>query len=634
MFQNDFEQLIAEYPDALTDRQRFNGFLKDLFSTQPMYQNLLAQTYDLGIKGEIENATILDNAFAHRFSKRLVVDYGVMPDNADWVVAIWCVVYGQHHLGKDCEIEIPVMAPTERDEDDDVRDVGHGEMNDDIDINAHLRPKSDATLRVENKMREAFRKRPGEEVVVLKSPERTTFFRNMGLPSYMRDWITMKFSDELGKFNKEGALKYVQRFLPDRKGYEQIKYQMNMGETVRILARIRISVNIKDGTTEFELPDFGGKRNGASGLIKASVISQWQDVLLKESENWGVIDIQREEDYSSSNKPKGIVYLVGYQQFSVYKIDLQEYRDQRKLFTIQEWIDVLLTAVDYNPDGYRDEREKLFFLRRLLPFVQRNINLIELAPKGTGKTYVYQTISKRGWLQAAGTVSRASLFYNNSTKAPGLLMHFDFVAFDEIQSMSFKEPTEIQTALKHYMEFGEVKGFDTQMNSDAGIVLLGNIEATKFNTEVNMMTEINPIFSESATLDRFHGFIPGWEIPRMTQSLIADGWALSTEYFAEVLHALRGELKYAAIVDSCLELPPKSDQRDLTAIKRLTEAFLKLLFPHVESKGDISADEFNTYCLEPAKEMRSTIKKQLCVIDAEEFDTPGKRGIPDIQYKY
>jgi hypothetical protein len=213
-------------------------------------------------------------------------------------------------------------------------------------------------------------------------------------------------------------------------------------------------------------------------------------------------------------------------------------------------------------------------------------------------------------------------------------MNFDFVVFDEIQTMVYKDPLEIQTALKHYMEFGEIKGFNSQMTSDAGVVLLGNIEESKWNTETNMMMEINPIFRESATLDRFHGFIEGWMIPRMGHELIADGWALSTEYFTEVLHSLRSDLSYAAIVSDCLDVPQKADQRDLTAIKRLTEAFLKLLFPHVRSKRDISPDEFITYCLEPAKEMRRIIKKQLAIIDPGEFGTPGKRDIPDIQYNY
>lgn len=261
-------------------------------------------------------------------------------------------------------------------------------------------------------------------------------------------------------------------------------------------------------------------------------------------------------------------------------------------------------------------------------------NLIELAPKGTGKSYVYEKISKRGWLISGGTVSRASLIYDNAKKTGGLLTRFDYVGFDEVQSITFEQPGQIQQALKHYMEFGEIKGFDAQMATDAGVIVLGNIDAERFDINKNMVEHISEVFGESATLDRFHGFIPGWEIPRLNQDLIANGWAINTEYFAEVLHALRDDLSYSALVDSCLDIPPKADKRDMTAIKRLCTAFVKLLYPNAQHKDDIPGDEFVKYCLEPAKEMRAVIKKQLCIIDPKEFDVPGKNTIPDVQYRW
>ncbi len=432
---------------------------------------------------------------------------------------------------------------------------------------------------LEDKVRDVF-----SDMVVLKNPERAEFFKNLSLPSYMRDWLVMKFSDDDGSIDYDSVLRYIRQYIPSREDYEQFKYEMVNGETVRFLARVRVAVDIKTGKTMFELPDFGGAKAGASGEVANEVVNQWKDTLLKESENWGIIE--------------------------------------------------LIWGKDYNPEGYESEEQKLCFLRRLLPFVEKRINLMELAPKGTGKSYVYQKISKRGWLISGGTVSRASLVYDNAKKTGGLITRFDFVGFDEIQSMSFVQPTQIQTALKDYMEFGEVQGFDASIVADAGIIVLGNIDASRFNVNENMMEEISPVFRESASLDRFHGFIPGWELPRMHQGLVANGWALNTEYFAEVLHLMRDDLTYSAIVDECLLLPPKADQRDLTAIKRLCTAFMKLIFPNATCKEDIAAEDFIKYCLNPAKEMRQVIKKQLCIIDPKEFNVPGKKDIPDIQYKY
>jgi ATP-dependent Lon protease len=470
------------------------------------------------------------------------------------------------------------------------------------------------------------------EMVVLKNPERTKFFADLSLPSYMRDWLVMKFSDEGGNIDYESVARYIKKYIPNSEDYEHFKFKMVNGESVRFLARIRVAVDVKTGKTLFDLPDFGGLKKGAGGEVANEVVNRWQDTLLRESENWGIIDLVWEQDFIKK-PPRGYVKLIGYQPFCPYSVDLDYYKEARRSFTTEEWIDVLITAVDYNPKGYDTLDQKLFFLRRLLPFVERRINLIELAPRGTGKSYVYEKISKRGWVVSGGTVSRASLFYDNNKRTNGLITRFDYVAFDEIQNMTFIEPAQVQAALTTYMEEGIVKGFDSEVPASAGIVVLGNIDANKFNVEFNMVEAINPIFRKPETLDRIHGFIPGWEIPRFHQDLVARGWALNTEYFAEVMHTLREEYHYATLVDTCLTLPPKADKRDLTAITRLCTGFVKLLFPHCESKADIPQDEFVKYCLEPAKAMRQIIKKQLCVIAPKEFDVPGKRNVPDIQYK-
>ncbi|GHV32091.1 hypothetical protein FACS18949_02040 [Clostridia bacterium] len=475
-----------------------------------------------------------------------------------------------------------------------------------------------------DKIREVF-----AEMVVLKNPERTKFFADLSLPSYMRDWLVMKFSDDCGEIDYDGINRYIKQYIPSREDYEQFKFQMVNGESVRFLARLRVVVDIKTGKTTFELPDFGGVKTGAGGEVANEVVARWQDTLLRESENWGIIDLVWEQDFTKK-PPRGYVKLIGYQPFCPYSVDLEYYREARRNFTTEEWLDVLISAVDYNPNGYDKEEQKMFFIRRLLPFVERRVNMIELAPRGTGKSYVYEKISKRGWVVSGGTVSRATLFYDNNIKMPGLVTRFDYVAFDEIQNMKFLEPAQVQAALTTYMQDGVVKGFDSEIPASSGIIVLGNIEADKFDTQVNMVDAINPIFRKAETLDRIHGFIPGWLIPKFHQDLVAQGWALNTEYFAEVLHSLREEPHYSTLVDSCLYIPPKAYKRDLDAITRLCTGFVKLIFPHAETRADIPEDEFVKYCLEPAKEMRQVIRNQLHVIAPKEYTDP---AVPDIQYK-
>lgn len=213
---------------------------------------------------------------------------------------------------------------------------------------------------LEDKIRDVF-----ADMVVLKNPERAEFFKNLSLPSYMRDWLVMKFSDEDGSIDYDSVFRYIRQYIPSREDYEQFKFEMVNGETVRFLARVRVAVDIKTGKTMFELPDFGGAKAGAAGEVTNDVVGRWKDTLLKESENWGIIELIWGKDFSS-NKAKGVVKLIEYSPFCPYTVDLDYYKDARNLFTTEEWIDILIAAADYNPDGYESEAQKLCFLRRLL----------------------------------------------------------------------------------------------------------------------------------------------------------------------------------------------------------------------------------------------------------------------------
>jgi ATP-dependent Lon protease len=323
--------------------------------------------------------------------------------------------------------------------------------------------------------------------------------------------------------------------------------------------------------------------------------------------------------------------MVGFAPFRPYNVDLSYYQEARTFFSIDEWLDVLLGAIDYNPTGFLNDLQKTTMLTRLLPFVEKRTNLIELAPKGTGKSYMFSQISKYGWLVSGGSITRARLFYDMNRKTNGLVSYYDYVALDEIQSITFSEPMEIQGALKGYLESGEFRVGDHQGVGSAGFVLLGNIYTEFMDANRNMFHHLPGIFHESALLDRFHGFIKGWDIPRMKESMKANGWALNSEYFSEIMHLMRDDIVYRGVIDEVLDVPKDADHRDTEAIKRLCTGFLKLFFPNVSCPDDIDAYDFNKYCLEPAMGMRQIIKTQMGIIDSGEF--AGKR-IPDIRYKY
>ncbi|NPV73102.1 MAG: ATP-dependent protease [Pelotomaculum sp.] len=215
---------------------------------------------------------------------------------------------------------------------------------------------------------------------------------------------------------------------------------------------------------------------------------------------------------------------------------------------------------------------------------------------------------------------------NVSRRNTGLVSRYDYVALDEIQSISFPDEEEVRGALKGYLESGEYRVGDYRGVGEAGFILLGNISEDNMNENVNMFRELPAIFHESALIDRFHGFIKGWHVPRMRENMKAEGWGLNVEYFSEILHELRREISYRAVVDELLIVPKGADTRDTEAIKRLCTGFLKLLFPHAVSMSNLGVNEFMEYCLNPACLMRATIRKQLHLMDSEYSE-----GMPEIK---
>lgn len=468
------------------------------------------------------------------------------------------------------------------------------------------------------------------DTLVYKSAQRNKSFYALGIPSYLRDWLVMRFADDHGQLNVDEVFSYVNQYIPRREQWEALKSVMvKEGSRVRILAKVRVEVDVTTGEGLFSLPDLGFPAKRYEAVISDRVLREKRDALLLSSETWGVIELEWCVKEITGRKEEGRVYMIDFKPFRPYQVDLQFFQDARKEFSLEQWIDQLIVAIDYNPVGFITDRDKLALISRLLPFVEKRLNLIELAPKGTGKSYLFSQISKYGWLVSGGSISRARLFYHQTQRAAGLVSRYDYVALDEIQSISFPDEEEVRGALKGYLESGEYRVGDYRGVGDAGFILLGNIDEDLMNEDINMFRELPAVFQESALLDRFHGFIKGWDIPRMKESMKAEGWGLNVEYFSEILHAIRNDIRYRGTVDELLTVPKGADTRDTEAIKRLATGFLKLLFPHAVTPADIDLKDFDEHCLKPAKSMRLIIRKQLHLMDGEYEDS-----IPEIACKY
>lgn len=471
-----------------------------------------------------------------------------------------------------------------------------------------------------DKLREYF-----DDMVVYKDIKNTSFFSSINLPSFLRDYLIKIFQDEDGNIDYDGMSDFIKTRIPKKEDWIAIKDRIVIGgERVKFLTRITIDISVANQSISFSLPDFG--LTNRETVIEPHVWLEYKDDLISARDVWGIVELGYKypddfdikfESNKARQKEKGKIKLCSFKNFCPYSVDLDFYKDIRNEFNVHEWIDVILGAVDYNADGYDDEHQKLAVLTRLLPFVEKRLNIIELAPKGTGKSYLFGHVSKYGTLVDGGKVSRSKMFYDNASRRYGFIQGNDFVAIDEIKLVKFNDDNEMRSILQGYMEYGTFNCNGFEGEADAGIVFLGNIAQDNMDEYSYMLNELPPLFQETALLDRIHGFIKGWDIPRMNDNLKLTGWALNSEYFCSILHALRDDATYRTIVDRLLEVPDKADTRDTEAIKRIATAYLKLLFPNVRKVTDITVKDFKTYCLSPAVKMRSIVRMQQALIDKE-----------------
>lgn len=458
-----------------------------------------------------------------------------------------------------------------------------------------------------NKIRAVFR-----ESAVYKSPDNNELFIGRNLPSFVKDYLLAIHIDLDGSIRRDALLKFLDDHIPINP--QAVRAQLKQGEVLTLLTRFEVSTNLAQNKTQFQIPEMGIKL--ADTLIPSYIVDQYPNELI-DGEKWGIIKLVY---IPPMDKEKGYVEMSKFKPFRPLEtLDLTAFRECRKLFTIDEWIDVLLAAMEYTPSAFVNKTQKLEFISRLLPFIEPRLNVIELAPKGSGKSYVFGSLSKFVWLIGGGKVSRAKLFYDKSRKTPGIMLHHDLVALDEIQSISFTDTMEMRSILKNYLEYGKTNVDNYEFMSECGLILLGNIPLSEdgFPLSDNYVESLPDAFKESALLDRFHAFIEGWLMPRITNDMALRDWSLNVEFFSEVLHQLRTAPEYSLIVNQSIAVPMGADMRHKKAVQRTATAYMKLLFPHITKKEDMDVNEFETYCLKPAMHRRDIIRKQCSLIDSE-----------------
>lgn len=320
---------------------------------------------------------------------------------------------------------------------------------------------------------------------------------------------------------------------------------------------------------------------------------------------WAMIDLEfiAPEETGKGASP---FHVADIRPIQLGRFDLDEFNDGRRAFTSDEWLDVLTRSVGLEPDRL-DKRRKLLLLTRLIAYVEKNYNFIELGPRGTGKSYAYSQFSPYCILVSGGKASTANLFYNNARRKVGLVGFWDVVAFDEVGGMRVTDADAIQI-MKDYMANGRFSRGITQVHADASLVFVGNLNQP---VEVLVSQAGQDLFQplpkefDLAVIDRFHFYLPGWEVPKNSKALLTDHYGFVTDFIAEAFRALRRLNRYDAL-EGQFKLGSHVEGRDASGIRRTVSGLLKLLYPH----GEWTHDELREV-LELAMEGRRRVKEQL-----------------------
>ena len=448
---------------------------------------------------------------------------------------------------------------------------------------------------------------------LFKSKSSAALLSFLELPTEVKDWLLKKFSDDNGNIDAYSLSDYIEnmRLKPEDFNIKMLEARHSKKGVIKLLTQIKIEFDYAKDLILFELPEYGFPQKKGTALADWSTISSNKEYLLTPNGAFGEVILCYD---------CGTINLQDFIPLCPYTFDLKEFAEARKKFTTKEWIDIILGSMGYNPNGYDNDTQKLTMIQRFLPMVEKRVNLIDLGGKGTSKSYCYSQTSSHGWLTSGSGATRAKMFYDITRKKPGYFTNHDYVALDEIQSIKFKDPLEMGGILKTYLESGQIRVGDYNTMGEAGCILLGNIPETKMNTDNDMLSTLPKIWSESALLDRFNGIIRSWNIPRVNEGIKMEGWTLSTNYITEIFHRLRDKFYFRAFVDELVKTDNNADSRNLESVKRLTTAFMKLLFPHITNINEIDKEEFKKYCLEPAMMMREDVLKQLRIQDSEYDD--------------
>ena len=430
------------------------------------------------------------------------------------------------------------------------------------------------------------------------------------VPVYVLEYLLGMYCSSSDEDEIEAGVETVKRILaenyvrPDEA--QKIIAKLREKGTYTVIDRVSVHLNIREDIYEAAFSNLGIKQVP----IAESYTRDYERLLC--GGIWCIVQMEYYYDEADKNRSPFLIHKLT--PIQMPSLDFDEVKEARANFTDDEWIDVVLRSVGMEPSQF-DKRVKWLHLARLIPLVENNYNLVELGPRGTGKSHVYKEISPNSILVSGGQTTVANLFYNMGTKQVGLVGMWDCVAFDEVAGIKFKDQDGVQI-MKDYMASGSFARGKEEKNAYASMVFVGNI-----NQSVDAILKTSHLFepfpesmgNDTAFLDRIHCYTPGWEIPKYRPEFFTNDYGFITDYFSEIMRELR-KISYADAYTHYYRLGNNLNQRDVIAVKKTVSGMIKLIHPDGKFDKE-SVEEILRFALE----MRRRVKEQQKKIGGMEF---------------
>jgi ATP-dependent Lon protease len=431
---------------------------------------------------------------------------------------------------------------------------------------------------------------------------------NAIVPSYVLEYLLGQYCATSDEATIQTGIETVKEIL--RKHYVHrneaglIRSTIKEKGRYKVIDKVSVDLNDKNNAYEATFENLGLKKV----LIDSGTVKKHPKLLV--GGVWCICDL--EYDFSEDQNTSPWI-LSSLKPIQLSHFDYDSYIEARKQFTTEEWIDVLLQSIGLNPEVF-GRRSKLIQLVRLIPFCERNYNLLELGPKGTGKSHIYSEFSPHATLVSGGEATLAKLFINNTTGKIGLVGYWDVVAMDEFAGSNKKPDIKLIDTLKNYMANKSFNRGTGPQGAEASMVYIGN---TSHNVAFmlkheNLFMDLPETYRNSdgqAILDRMHWFLPGWEMENLRSEMFSEGYGFVVDYLAEVLRSLRNH-DYADRYKEHFSLSTDISTRDRDGVNKTFSGLMKILFP----QGGASKDEVEEL-LKFAIEGRKRVKDQLMRID-------------------